>query len=182
MTAPGGESDRAHPIESSEVLRYARRVCEELPDLSEAGCRRVVSTAYFALFHALTLRAAELLAPSEPQEAHYRLARRFEHRDLRNVALWVTGAGTPPPALAGLVVEARRPGAAATVAEAFLTLYDVRVDADYNHFALFTQERALDLIDDAEGAHDLLTAPSFPATAAGRAFLRLLAEQAGVRP
>ncbi len=177
MADPEGPS----PIDPTDLLRHARSVAELLPNRSQTDYRRAVSAAYYALFHALTLRSATLLTSSDELEDQYRQARRFEHRDLRLVAIWATGAGTPPPPLLPRVSDLRGDPSVRVIANSLLLLYAERVAADYNHFARFTRSRVLDLIGVAEEAVQNLAAGSF-GSAAAQTFLQLLAEQAAPRP
>ena len=172
MAAPEGPSR----IDPTDLLRHARDVAELLPNRSQTDYRRAVSAAYYALFHALTLHAATLLASTDDLDEQYRQARRFEHRDLRLAAIWATGAGAPPPTLAADVAGLRGDPSVRAIADSLLLLYVERVAADYNHFARFTRSRALGLIGVAGEAVASLAAD--PLGTGIQAFLRLLAEQA----
>jgi hypothetical protein len=61
-----------------------------------ADLRRAVSAAYYALFHKLTLTAAEALLPAATQEQRWQLGRHFGHGEMRRVCEWVTGPPSPP--------------------------------------------------------------------------------------
>ena len=175
------ESDGPLPINPSALIHHARSRIEAPSDRWGTNYRRAVSDVYFALFHALTLGAASL---SESGADQYELTRRFEHRDVRNVALWVTDAGTPPSSLRlePMMASAKADPQVRGVAMAIRRLHSKREDADYNHAVRFTWSSALELIDIAEEAVAIVTAPAFGASDGGRAFLRMLAAQLEARP
>ena len=203
MTEPSPDRPRPFPIRPGDLLQHARtaavhypplvysgdappaeeiaRVLAGLPFPSEADFRRAVSAAYYALFHAVTLQAAAFLVPGDGFSERYRYARGFEHRDVRNVSLWVTDSGTPPERLAGMVELARSEPQVRVVATATRLLDNERRVADYDHFAEFTQNRALRAVNRADQAVELTERPAFAQGSGGRAFLRLLAEQARTR-
>ena len=194
---PAGE--RPSPIRPRDLLRHARRaiarypalagsgggpsveaiaqVFAALPQPSEADYRRAVSAAYYALFHAMTLEAARFLADRAGDFQRYHVARHFQHRDVRRVALWAIGAGTPPEPLASQVDNLLQNARVRPVAEAFRFLSDARAKADYDHFAQFTESRTLDAIRRAEGAVATIEDGTLATTPAGRTFLELIADQ-----
>lgn len=63
------------------------------------------------------------------------------------------------------------------VADAIRRLSDERRDADYNHFALFTQSGALSAVNQADRAVAVVESPEFLASEGGRAFLGMVADQ-----
>lgn len=152
-----------------------------LPLPSEADHRRAVSAAYYAVFHAVTLEAARFLVGRAGGFRRHQAVRRFEHRDIRLVALWASGAGTPPPALASTVGALRRDEEVRSVAEDLGVLSDARRAADYDHFAQFTEARALRAIRVASRAVGTVEAGPFRASEGGRTFLQLVARQAAAR-
>lgn len=92
--------------------------------------RRAVSSAYYALFHALALATAEQLLAAGTDEERWRLARSFDHRSIRQVCDWMLGGGSRPKE-AGPIVEAVSTNASLQdVALAFRTLQGARYDAD----------------------------------------------------
>lgn len=182
MTEPRSEAEGPFPIDPAALLRHARRIIGVLPEPEETEYRRAVSAAYFALFHAVTLRAVELLVPGDAIRQRYERVRDFEHSALRSVAQWASDAGTPSRSMASNAALARREARVRMVARAILRLNGARADADYNHFAHFTELRATPLVDAADEAVTAVTAPAFGASDGGRAFLRMLAAQLEARP
>jgi hypothetical protein len=105
-----------------------------------------VSTAYYAVFHAISGRVVETVFPVADDAFHHRVQRRIGHGDIRNVAGWVsqlqgTKGGSPPPHIAALLSPAGGPGYidadTITIADSFLELNDKREQADYDHGAVF---------------------------------------------
>ena len=204
MTDPQRQSDRPSPIRPGDLLRHARRavarspalvfsghapsadeiaaVLAGLPSPSEADHRRAVSAAYYAVFHAVTLEATRFLVDRSGGFRRHRTARRFEHRDIRLVALWASGAGTPPPRLASAVADLRRDEEVRRVAEDLGFLSGARRAADYDHFAQFTEARALGAIRVASRAVGTIEGGSFHTSEGGGTFLQLVADQARTRP
>ena len=136
--------------------------------------RRAVSSAYYALFHAVTLASAGLLASSDPR---LEITRAFNHRDLKTVATWV-GGGTPPEAVATAVEALRGDERVRQVAASLEQLIANREDADYNHSAAFSRGDAIGSIKDATEAVQIVESPEFSASPAGRLFLGLVALRA----
>ena len=181
MTEPLAEPEGPFPIEPAALLRHARRIVGVLPEPGETEYRRAVSAAYFALFHAVTLRAVELLVPGDAHRRYERV-REFDHADIRKVALWASGAGPPPRSLASEAALTRGDRRVRVIARVIGRLNLERRHADYDHFAQFGRSRANRAIDIAEEAVAAVTAPAFGASDGGRAFLRMLAAQLEARP
>jgi len=203
MTDPRRRSDVPSPIDPAALLRHARlntfdypplvssgdplsaedtvRFLNMLPKRTEADFRRAVSAAYFALFHAVTLRAADLLAPGRIRSEQYRFARRFTHRDVRTIAMWITRDGSPAANWTATVENLRDDDTIPKLAGDLLVLREERTHADYNHLTRFSQGRALDAIRVATEAVRTVTSHSFATSDAGQAFLRMVAAQVEVR-
>ena len=171
MTEPEGEPEEPLPLDPLDLLRHARSVALVLPERNSTDFRRAVSAAYYALYHAVTLQAAALVADGDTPAERHRLARRFRHRHLRAAASTLAGADAP-------VVRSRGMDFISAVQQ----LNAERERADYSHFERFTQERAVELIDIATDAVRTVTSPAFAGGDAGRAFLQLVAERANARP
>ena len=182
MTEPRSEPEGPFPIDPAALIRHARRIVGALPEPEETEYRRAVSAAYFALFHAVTLRAVELLVPGDAPRERYARVRAFSHSNVRRVAQWASGTGTPSTATASDAALARREARVRMVARALLWLNAERQRADYDHFAQFSRSRANRAINAAEEAVAVVTAPAFGASDGGRAFLRMLAAQLAARP
>ena len=157
------------------------RVLAGLPPPSEADYRRAASAAYFALFHTVTLEAARFLVDRPGGFGRHRAARDFGHRHVRVVALWASGGGSPPPQLASTVADLNENGQVLGVADDIGLLSDERTAADYDHFAQFTEARALGAIRVATRAIRVIEQGSFANGEAGRTFLEMIADQARAR-
>ena len=182
MTEPLAETEGPFPIDPAALIRHARRIIEVLPEPENTEYRRAVSAAYFALFHAVTLRAVELLVPGDAPRERYARVRAFSHPDVRRAALWASGAGTPPRSLASEAAITRGDRRVQGIVRAIRWLNLERRRADYDHFVRFTEPHTTPLIDIAEEAVATVMAPAFGASDGGRAFLRMLAVQPGARP
>lgn len=182
MPEPLSEPEGPFPIDPAALIRHARRIVEALPEPEETDYWRAAVAAYFALFHAVTLRAVELLVPGDALRQRYERVRAFGHADVRKVAQWASGAGPPPPRAESQAAVARDDGQSFGVAVALLRLSAERQRADYDHFAQFGRSRANLAIDAAEEAVAAVAAPAFGASDGGRAFLRMLAAQLEARP
>ena len=203
MSEPTGDPGRFSPISSDDLLHHAGTVALHYPSLvytgggpsdeeigrvlagipfpSSTDFRRAVSAAYYALFHAVTLRAAALLVPGSGLVERYRRVRIFEHKDVRLVALWVSGAGTPSPSAATAIERVRRDQQVRSLADAVRRLSDERRDADYDHFGRFTQSDAFRAINRATEAVNIVESRRFATSEGGRSFLGLIADQARAR-
>ena len=54
-------------------------------DLRDVSRRRAVSTVYYALFHHINGKAADLIAPNVQPDTHHRIQRSFEHAEMKKV-------------------------------------------------------------------------------------------------
>lgn len=113
-----------------ELLGHAQRLCalDTAIHPTQADLRRAVSAAYYALFHFLTERAAEMLMPDA---AHRGLVRRaITHTEMRSAATSFKGGN--------LMEFVRRvcpdpvPGELRNLAQTFLELQDERHFAEYD--------------------------------------------------
>ncbi len=162
MTDPSGpdnDPDGLFPIDPHDLLRHAAVVTDVLPGRTDTDYRRAVSAAYYALYHALTLRAVALGDPS----GRYDAVRRFRHWHLRRVARAVIDG------------SAAGDGQVERVARVLRFLQTEREHADYNHRERFTQRRAHDAIGAATAAVATLADPAFTAGDGGQSLLRQLA-------
>lgn len=120
---------------------------------TDADLRRAASTAYDALFHAITGELVSAIDPglAEVDSAGWR--RYFSHRSLKKVLTWVDQGG--PANVVGAQALARL---AATdqglvnAASVFTTLQERRHLADYDHSAGLTAVDVKGLISDADQA------------------------------
>ncbi len=148
-----------YPIEPDKLLEAAGRLA---PIDGARGRppytahRRAVSTAYYAVFHAITDRVVQATF-FETDTAFQRKVRRWiQHGDIKTVAIWTsqiqgTRQDTPPAHIKTLLVpsEGRTHIDEDTVviAEGFLELNEKREQADYDHDAVFTRPDTLDLME-----------------------------------
>lgn len=111
--------------------------------------RRAVSTAYYALFHAICLEAAQHLLPSGRTDHQLAMARAFGHREIKTCCEWIAGrrGGIQGPVLP--IVRGLKAGSVVDVADSFCDLQEARHRADYDHLALFPKATASALVLDA---------------------------------
>lgn len=140
-----------YPIEPDKLLDAAERLAPARPGRGRppyTAHRRAVSTAYYAVFHAITDRVATTVFPEADRDFQRRMRRWIGHADIRNVARWVsqlqgTSTGTPPPHIKALLDPQGGPthidADTAAIADGFLELNDKREQADYDHEAVFTR-------------------------------------------
>jgi hypothetical protein len=180
-----------YPIEPDKLLDAADRLAP-----AEAGPgrppytahRRAVSTAYYALFHAIGGRVAETVFATAGTAFRQRVRRWIGHGDIKAVARWVsqlqgTIGGRPPPHIQTLLVPSRGTvqfdADTVAIADAFLELNDKREQADYDHEAVFARpdtrghialaRRAVAVVDRAQSDEAMR-------------FFGLIAMQAQIRP
>ena len=123
----------------------------------QSDLRRAISTAYYALFHALAKDGADLFvgaAAAHPNNAWSHAYRALDHGFAKTACQKARGLGFP----ASLI----------SCAETFVRLQQQRHIADYDPIARFTRTEAALMVDEAEQAIGDLRA-------AGRADRRALA-------
>lgn len=140
-----------YPIEPDKLLDAADRLAPASPGRGRppyTAHRRAVSTAYYAVFHAVTDRVAETVFPAADPAFRERIRRWINHGDIRIVAQWVsqlqgTTPGSPPPHIRTLLAPSGLPPLVdpdtLLIADGFLELNDKRELADYDHQAVFTR-------------------------------------------
>lgn len=145
----------AYPIEPDKLLHAAGLLAPPAVGRGRppyTAHRRAVSTAYYAVFHAIGGRVVETIFPAADDAFRRRVRRWIGHGDIRNVAGWIsqlqgTKGGTPPPHIAALLSPPGRPPCidadTGTIAEGFLELNDKREQADYDHDAVFPRRDTL---------------------------------------
>ena len=141
------------PIDPLALLEHARERLAA-PEPSESECRRAVSDAFYALYHALTLAAMPHMTASDDPLEPYRRIRRIRHRHVRAAA---------KEALADADERGR------VVADVMLDMYTWREAADYDHLVRFASRDANDIIDLADEVMEAL------ASGGGEALARQLA-------
>jgi len=105
----------------------------------QASLRRAISTAYYALFHALAyLCANELVGWTKPWDVFSPIYRRLEHGRAKDAFKRISGQHGP---------------AIATIGRTFILLQDRRHTADYDPSPFpFGRSETLDLIEQARQA------------------------------
>lgn len=106
----------------------------------QSDLRRAVSTAYYALFHALAKDGADLFvgASRTPSAAWSQAYRALEHGFAKNACSQVRGLGLPGPIVG--------------CAETFVRLQQQRHAADYDPLARFTRTEVILAVDEADKA------------------------------
>ncbi len=140
-----------YPIEPDKLLEAADRLAPAEPGRGRppyTAHRRAVSTAYYAVFHAISARVAETVFATADTAFRQRVRRWIGHGDIRAVARWVsqlqgTTGGSPPPHIGALLAPSGGPALidtdTAAIADGFLELNDKREQADYDHESVFTR-------------------------------------------
>ena len=125
----------------AELIAIARELARREPGRPKAeSLRRAVSSAYYALFHALALLSADsLVGWRQPSAVFTPIYRSLDHARTRSA------------------LEARRKGSrdplVDRIAVAFASLQDARYHADYDPESFpFSRSSTLELIDSAERA------------------------------
>lgn len=166
----------ARPIRSSELLRLAavlagRGAGRGRPRTVEL--RRAISTAYYAVFHELTTRAADqLLEGTTSGPSQTAVTRWFAHLDVRDLAGAATGKAGSAGRRAVAAVLSPSPDLRAT-ADTFVLLQDQRHGADYDHLFDVTRRSALQAVDQADSALGLMDSMSKGNDDSFTLFLRL---------
>ncbi|MBI2422183.1 MAG: hypothetical protein HYV27_05075 [Candidatus Hydrogenedentes bacterium] len=119
---------------------------------NQAGIRRSISTAYYALFHKLIHDASLLFFP-DPLDAPMRAAtaRAMAHDTMKQVAQGFCGMGTHKQIVKDLLADREPSSELKTLSKAFVRLQEARHQADYDAAVTFTQNDAVLRIKDAPG-------------------------------
>lgn len=136
---------------TNDLIATARRLAKASPRRPrQADLKRAVSTAYYALFHALAKNGADLLVgvgAKRPEKAWTQVYRALNHGDAKKVC-------TNKDILRGISPSLRG------CAGAFVELQEARHKADYDPGHRISRAEALARIDQAEQAvRDLREAP-----------------------
>jgi hypothetical protein len=179
-----------YPIEPDKLLEAAERLAPPEPGRGRppyTAHRRAVSTAYYAVFHAITDRVVK--APFTGADTSFlrKVRRWIGHNDIRTVATWVgqlegTSQGSPPPHIRALLApvggESHVDQDTLTIAEGFLELNEKREQADYDHDAVFTRP---DTLDHLARAGEIVAVVEQTQSDAAKRFFGLIAMQAKVQ-
>jgi hypothetical protein len=148
---------------STQPTAWRRQILEE-GGRHTPPTRRAVSTAYYAVFHAITERVAATVFPQADDAFTQSVRRWIGHGDIRNVSRWVaqlqgTSTGNPPAHIQALLAPRGQPAVdrdTATIADGFLELNEKREQADYDHESVFTRPDTLGHIALARTVVDLV--------------------------
>jgi hypothetical protein len=140
-----------HPLELLRLARELAGVGAGRGKPQHVKLRRAVSSAYYAVFHRLALRAAYAALPGGTDSEAYGLARHVNHAAVRDVCEWI-GGSTPPRHLDGVVKRLRSDADVTMVAQVFIQLQERREAADYDHEADFTRAGVINLVERAAEA------------------------------
>lgn len=122
---------------------------------AHADHRRAVSTAYYAVFHAVCDRVAKAVFTDADEAFLHRVERWIGHADIKEISMWVCQLakrrpGKPPPHIVALL-EPRGTthidSDTLRIADGFLELNDKREQADYDHDAVFSRADTLSQIE-----------------------------------
>ena len=134
-----------------DLLEQARHLANrERTRPRQASLRRAISASYYALFHLLIYEGqTKLITPGMARE---RVARAFEHRDMKNLsrefATPAISAGQLDVLTGGLTI----PNELQRVAATFVELQEARHEADYNVNTRFVRSEVNNLVDRTQGA------------------------------
>ncbi|MEQ1717319.1 MAG: hypothetical protein ABL907_15290 [Hyphomicrobium sp.] len=132
------------------MIVTARKLANSSPKKPrQADLKRAVSTAYYALFHAISRDAADLLigvGANRPDKAWAQTYRSLQHGPAKSACVSVRNLGFPQ--------------SIQNCADAFVTLQQKRHDADYDPDCRVLRADAIEAIDLAENAiRDLRASP-----------------------
>jgi uncharacterized protein (UPF0332 family) len=129
---------------ADDLLRQAYHLAQvDRRRPAQANLRRAISSAYYSVFHELSMAGASLAARGSGRSQHQTLVRRsFQHGRMADVCRsfgrqtdWTRLAGAEPSAALG------------EVADSFVLLQQNRHDADYDLDTSFTRAETKALIE-----------------------------------
>jgi hypothetical protein len=122
----------------------------------QVNLRRAVSSAYYALFHALIDEACRLMLGSRHEETAFRhvLGRGFTHSTMKHACTAFAGGTLKAAVAKGLPAAFAIPTQIRHVAETFVSLQEWRHLAEYDRTEHFRRSDVLTLIDQAETGLD----------------------------
>ena len=136
-----------------DLLRQARDLATlDALKPRQANLRRAVSSAYYALFHALVDEACRAVMGSQHDQAPYRhvLARGFAHGTMKQACASFSGGTLKAAVAKGLPPTFQIPNEIRAVATAFVELQENRHLADYDLTERFSRSDVMALIQQAE--------------------------------
>lgn len=121
---------------------------------SDAALRRAVSTAYYALFHAIaTFTADRLVASGDASGAYSLIYRGLDHRKIKDACEEVAKS-TLRLAIRKALKRESVSAELKTFANTFTSMQQLRHLVDYHPSIALSQADVLDLIDETENALD----------------------------
>lgn len=145
-------------VEPSELWEVARFLLGSTASVAtEAQLRRSISTAYYSVFHAISIKVADqLVGRARRDSAAYALVyRSFDHRRMKTVCRAIDSDRLPPKYAAALRCNAVSP-TWRDFAATFVRLQDRRHSADYDPQATVDLDTAQRLCLEARFARRLL--------------------------
>jgi len=118
----------------------------------QASLRRAVSSAYYALFHLLTEEASRITAQGRPTGLRARVQRAFAHSDMKAVCQQFSHGRLDKPT--SHLISPPLQNEIASVAAAFVSLQEMRYQADYDTSTVFNRIDVLQKIEMARQAFD----------------------------
>jgi len=135
-----------------DLLHQARQLATHEPRRpKQASLRRAVSTAYYALFHLLTLEATDRMITGHNRDS-LRLAMRraFDHVGMKEACKEIV---KPNARRLSRCMANQSPSVTLKkVADTFVALQQARHEADYDLFRTFTRSEVLTLVGQVERA------------------------------
>ncbi len=118
----------------------------------QANLRRAISSAYYALFHALVDEACRGVMGAQHDQGPYRyvLARSFTHGTMKHACTSFSGGTLKAAVTKGLPPTFQIPMEIKAVASAFVELQEKRHLADYDLTERFSRSDVVALIEQAE--------------------------------
>ena len=166
---------------AQDLIQHARL---ELGGASSSGAprqadlRRAVSTAYYALFHAICAAAADrFIGKAASVQLRAVVLRSFSHREMVKVCQAIENGN--PGSRYGRILPTPLPADLCRVASAFVQLQKARHAADYDPVSKHLKAEAQAHIDSAENALSLCAALS--KEPAFEAFLLVMHNPTGLR-
>jgi uncharacterized protein (UPF0332 family) len=140
----------------------------------QANLRRAVSSAYYALFHALVEEACRVMFGASHAEEPFRfvLGRAFTHGAMKQACVAFAGGTLKAAVAKGLPAAFSIPEEIKGLAARFVDLQEQRHEADYDRTGRFRRSEVLMLVEEAESSWNTFTA--LPASSEKKFFLACL--------
>ena len=142
---------------------------------SNARLRRSVSSAYYALFHAIALAVVEHVLPQGGLDERLGLTRSIDHSAIAQVCQLMVGEIRAPEHAEATVLQARASQDVMDIATIFPQLQEARFGADYDHHWEITKAAALSWVQLSRAAIERLGRLTSARSAEVQAFLGLIA-------